>query len=242
MASTSKNTEREAFDAQILELAIELERHEQKQAMPESAKPVLAQSAPAPPVAKDDTVEEPARLWEKLQQMLSSSQDSVDALAAVVPVQERLMDEIVEQLKRKNALESANEKLFNALHEELRGYKDAFLFEALQKPIARDLIGLMDDLERVKSQLDGLATADNFENLVHHLREILHRMEVHEMDDAVLDSRTHKILSVETASSPEADNQILRVVRRGYRWRDRVLRPQEVVIARWTSESSSLSS
>ena len=38
--------------------------------------------------------------------------------------------------------------MFDALHEELKGYKDGFLLESVHKPIIRDLISLYDDLAR----------------------------------------------------------------------------------------------
>ena len=51
-----------------------------------------------------------------------------------------------------NSVESANSKLFDALHAELKGYKDNFLFDTLQKPFIRDLVSLFDDLSSMHEQ------------------------------------------------------------------------------------------
>src|SRR5438874_1704234 len=47
-----------------------------------------------------------------------------------------------------------NQRLFDCLHEELRTYKDGFLLEILQRPVACDLITLFDDLSVLHKQTD----------------------------------------------------------------------------------------
>ena len=50
------------------------------------------------------------------------------------------LENISQQMGRLSSVETANSKLFDALHAELKGYKDNFLFDALQKPFIRDLV------------------------------------------------------------------------------------------------------
>jgi len=45
--------------------------------------------------------------------------------------------------------------MFEAMHEELKGYKDAFLLESVHKPIIANLISLYDDLETIHRQVQG---------------------------------------------------------------------------------------
>ena len=66
----------------------------------------------------------------------------------------RTLDAIQVQIQRMGQVESANLRLFDALHAELKGYKDNFLFDALQKPFVRDLITLSDDLGVVQQQIE----------------------------------------------------------------------------------------
>ncbi len=60
-----------------------------------------------------------------------------------MPICRRLIDGLQRLLEQKNGL---NQRMFDALHEELKGYKDGFLLESVHKPIIRDLISLYDDL------------------------------------------------------------------------------------------------
>ena len=155
----------------------------------------------------------------------------------------RKMDENMAALRN---TETVNQRLFDSLHDEMIKYRDNFLHESLQKPFIRDLVILFDDLSGLLSQLqtaiytsDGKRNAlkqwrDNLENAIHSLTEILHRMEVSEIEPRdVVDRSLHKVLSFEPADFAEEDGQIVMRVKRGFLWRDQVLRPEEVVAKRF---------
>ena len=48
-----------------------------------------------------------------------------------------------------------------------------------------------------------------------------------------LDKLTQKAVNVEPAATPEEDGTVVRAAKRGFLWKDAVLRPEEVVIKRW---------
>jgi molecular chaperone GrpE (heat shock protein) len=142
--------------------------------------------------------------------------------------------------------ESVNQRLFDSLHQELIKYRDNFLHESLQKPFIRDLLILFDDLSAVSSQLQtavegseskrGKLTQwrDNLENAIHSLTEILHRMEVSEIEPKeMVDRAFHRVVSYEPAEFAEDEGRIVMRVKRGFLWRDQVLRPEEVVAKRF---------
>ena len=142
--------------------------------------------------------------------------------------------------------ETVNQRLFDSLHEELIKYRDNFLHESLQKPFIRDLVILFDDLSGLLSQLETAGQAsggkrgalgqwrDNLENAIHSLTEILHRMEVSEIEPKEkVDRALHRVVSFEPADFAEEDGQIVMRVKRGFQWRDQVLRPEEVVAKRF---------
>jgi molecular chaperone GrpE (heat shock protein) len=137
--------------------------------------------------------------------------------------------------------ETVNQRLFNSLHQELKNYRDNFLRESLQKPFIRDLVMLFDDLSSLASQL---GTADpssgsgrwaaNLENAIAALLEILHRMEVTEIEPKErVDRALHRVVSYEPADFEQEDGLIVMRVKRGFVWRDQVLRPEEVVAKRF---------
>jgi molecular chaperone GrpE (heat shock protein) len=155
----------------------------------------------------------------------------------------RKMDENMAALRN---TETVNQRLFDSLHEEMIKYRDNFLHESLQKPFIRDLVILFDDLSGLLSQLQTAVDAsegkrnalkqwrDNLENAIHSLTEILHRMEVSEIEPAeMVDRSLHKVLSFEPADFAEEDGRIVMRVKRGFLWRDQVLRPEEVVAKRF---------
>jgi molecular chaperone GrpE (heat shock protein) len=154
----------------------------------------------------------------------------------------RKMDEHMAALRN---TESVNQRLFDSLHDEMIRYRDNFLHESLQKPFIRDLVILFDDLSRILSQLQSAVDGenkrtsltqwrDNLENAIHSLTEILHRMEVSEIEPKdMVDRALHKVISFEPADFAEEDGQIVMRVKRGFLWRDQVLRPEEVVAKRF---------
>ena len=194
--------------------------------------------------------------------------------AAAQPAASPVIDSIHQQLQRIGSVESANQKLFDALHTELKGYKDNFLFDALQKPFIRDLVSLFDDFtavhDQVLARLEKLRAADrpekpgrgddrkranppggedreseraflqnlagNVENQLHHMIEVFLRMDVVLSRTAIgapADKKTHRIVSFEPAAGPEDDSVVARSVKPGFTWRDRAIRPEEIVARRW---------
>ncbi len=183
-----------------------------------------------------------------LQKLDKSTDDSATAqagLPALVQGLQTIMDQ-------KNGL---NQRMFDALHEELKGYKDGFLLESVHKPIIRDLITIYDDLAKIHQQmqdavadaarlpaevgtklLERLKTMDtNIEHNSEFIVEVLARLEVSMLPigSGKLDKQTQRAVAVEIAEDPDEDANIIRVVKRGFLWKERVLRAEEVVIKKW---------
>ncbi len=163
-----------------------------------------------------------------------------------------LVDSLRGLLDQKNGV---NQRMFAALHEELKGYKDGFLLESVHKPIIRDLISLYDDLTAIHGQmqetvvdaaktsgiagaalLERLKTMDmNIEHNCEFLIEVLARLEVSllPVGTGKLDMHTQRALGVEIAEDPDDDGKIVRTLKRGFMWKGRVFRPEEVVMKKW---------
>lgn len=152
---------------------------------------------------------------------------------------------IEEQLAAIRGSEGINQKLFDSLHAELLKYRDNFLHESLQKPFIHDLVHLYDHLTSLWEQLRSAAEEkgkrgsiaqwrDNLENAIHSLVEILHRFEVKEIEPREVFDRTyHRAISYEPADFPEEDGRIVMRVRRGFIWRGKLIRPEEVIVKRY---------
>jgi molecular chaperone GrpE (heat shock protein) len=158
---------------------------------------------------------------------------------------ERQFQKIDEQLAMIRSTESVNKKLFDSLHAELLKYQDNFLRESLQKPFIHDLVHLYDDLTGLSEQLRSAAEEkgkrgrvtqwhENLENGIHSLIEVLHRLEVREIEPKEqFDRACHRVINYESADFPEEDGRIVMRLKRGFVWRDKLIRPEEVIAKRY---------
>src|SRR5688500_19009557 len=141
---------------------------------------------------------------------------------------------------------TANEGRVEEHHCEQAKCRDKVLRDPLPQPFIYDLVILFDDLSGLLAQIETAGEAsggkrgalgqwrDNLENAIHSLTEILHRMEVSEIEQKEkVDRALHRVVSFEPADFPEEDGQIVMRVKRGFLWRDQVLRPEEVVAKRF---------
>jgi molecular chaperone GrpE (heat shock protein) len=151
---------------------------------------------------------------------------------------------IEEQLAEIRKSETVNQRLFDSLHDELLKYRDNFVHESLQKPFIHDLVHLFDDLSSLASQLRTAAEEkkrghvaqwrENLDNSIHALMEILHRFEVKEIESKdVVDRTLHRVVSYEPADFQEDDGRIVARVKRGFLWRGKLIRPEEVIAKRY---------
>ena len=178
-------------------------------------------------------------LFERIEKLATAK-----SLTSDVDVAARFQ-KIDEQLAAIRSSESVNQRLFDSLHEELLKYRDNFLHESLQKPFIHDLIHLFDDLSSLAQQLRTSAEEqkkrghvaqwrDNLENAIHSLVEILHRFEVKEIEPREnVDRAVHRVVNYEPADFPEEDGHIVMRVKRGFFWRGKLIRPEEVIAKRY---------
>jgi molecular chaperone GrpE len=184
---------------------------------------------------------------ENLEAILSKKIDEV--VTAVTQNRSRdfsaQFQKIEEQLAAIRTTESVNQRLFDSLHDELLKYRDNFVHESLQKPFIHDLVHLFDDLTGLAGQLQSNGSEakrrghlaqwrDNLENAIHALVEILHRFDVKEIEPKdKVDRALHRVVSYEPADFAEDDGRIVMRVKRGFVWRDKLIRPEEVIAKRY---------
>jgi molecular chaperone GrpE (heat shock protein) len=189
----------------------------------------------APMIVEEPRTGDGTDLAEKLQSLEKS----------IVSHFERFAGEIDKQLALMRNTDSVNQQLFDSLHAELLKYRDNFLHESLQKPFIHDLVYLYDHLNGLCDQLTSAAQEkgkrsrvsqwrDNLENAIHSLVEILHRFEVREIDPRErVDRACHRVISFEPADFAEEEGTIVMRVKRGFVWRGKLIRPEEVIAKRF---------
>ena len=188
-------------------------------------------------------------LLQKIGEKLDEKAEADGAVQKSLP---NLTEELRGLLDQKSGV---SQRMFAALHEELKGYKDGFLLESVHKPIIRDLISLHDDLTAIHGQMvetlvdavggsevtagaliERMKTMDmNIEHNCEFLIEVLARLEVTllPVGTGKLDMVTQRALAIQIAEDPAEDGDIVRTLKRGFMWKGRVVRPEEVVVKKW---------
>lgn len=170
-------------------------------------------------------------------------EEQLNPLIEMVSVQVKLSEQIKALLEERLSYDVAKEKTIDKISEELKTYKDNFFFQ-LQKPIFVELIMLYDSLERIinshsleqdlpKEQVATLS--NNISNIREELLEILYRRDVVPFEDHpdFLDYKLHKTVKTIPTSEESENNKVEKIVKAGFRWNDKVLRPEEVIIKKY---------
>lgn len=142
-------------------------------------------------------------------------------------------------------------EMFDKIYAEMKDYKESFLLEVLHKPIIHNLIQLYDSYVLLESQLDVILNEEevlsdsltqyrnNLENFRYKLEEVLYRLDVtpYAESSTVLDRQLHKTRQTVSTDDPELDKTIAEVHKIGFIWRDKVFRPEEVTIYRYSDST-----
>ena len=159
---------------------------------------------------------------------------TLDALAEEVGS----LRETLEQVVRRDEI---HKQAFDALYEELRQYKDDFIFQ-MEKPLLLDLLLFYDSLNwfqqsLLKQEMGPDVIADSFQYLVDEFLELLYRRDVLPQESRTrYDRRVQKAVKVLSTDEAELDYHVVEVVKRGFSRAGRSFRPEEVVSYRYVPE------
>lgn len=214
------------FNQQMQNLADEAQSHQSR----------LGQSA----VAHFDSRENG---MEMIGSTLAENREALERLEAAVESQGKTAGDFAEIRNALFQKSSLTQQLFDALHAELKGYRDGALIEGLQKPLILDVIGIYDEMSRLHGQMEretsSLANRPDYlktlDHLQHHVLEILARVGVtkHELLTGKFDKTLQRATSREETENPEEDGCVARSLKPGFEWRERILRPEEVTVKKW---------
>ncbi len=148
--------------------------------------------------------------------------------------------DFVEQQGRRDEVQ---QKAFDQLYEELRQYKDNFVFQS-EKPLLLDLLLFYDSLNwfqesLVKKEMSPDVLSDSFQYLIDEFLELLYRRDVLPMEGrGRFDRERHKAIKVLPTSERRRDYEVEQVVKRGFTRAGKVLRAEEVVVYRYQPDAT----
>jgi len=138
----------------------------------------------------------------------------------------RSVAELTDLVRRRLTDDTAKQRMFDALYEELT--KARALADAQHlMPLVRRLMNVIDRLDGSPSELAG--------SVAEELTDILAMYEVTEItpESAVFDPRIQEVAAIVIAAGPMDNGTVGRVQRRGWRLGARVLRPMLVDVRRY---------
>ncbi len=150
---------------------------------------------------------------------------------------EKRVDEIAAMLRERGKQDEVQQKAFDTLYEELKQYKEDFIFQA-EKPFLLDLLLFYDSLNWFHESLERRemspdVVADSFQYLLDEFLELLYRRDVVPCESVDrFDRRLHKAVRVAPAANAADDWKVEAVLKRGFQRNDRILRAEEVSVYR----------
>ncbi len=150
---------------------------------------------------------------------------------------EQKLDQLTQLFQERLRTDAVQQKAFDQLYEELRQYKEDFLFQA-EKPFLLDLLLFYDSLNWFheslrREEMTPEVVADSFQYLLDEFMELLYRRDVVPCEGSDrFDRRVHKAVRVVAAEDAEDDWKVQAVLKRGFLRADRLLRPEEVAVYR----------
>lgn len=164
-------------------------------------------------------------------------------LMSVMKDNNNLLQEIKGLIQDRLEYDNVKEKAIDKLNDELHFYRDNFVFQS-QKGLFVDLMLLYDSLERILSETgsnEGISKERLIESLdvfKEEFLEVLYRKDITPFDEhpEYLDFKLHKTIKTVTTDEETENNKVDKIVKRGFFWNDKVLRPEEVIIKKYIKE------
>lgn len=181
----------------------------------------------------------PNRTEELLPQIAAPGEEKLESLAANVEHLTRLVESVEQQLGEHN---SARDKAFDLLYEEMSGYKNDFFYERL-KPTLRSLLFLLDSIEEFEREVENQAQKDatlpndiikaNLAHFCDQLRDVflMSEMAPIEAPDEKFNAKTQRAVQVVPVEAAQ-NNTVQRQVRGGWTLGGKMLRAADVVVGR----------
>lgn len=192
---------------------------------PESSSEIAAEDAEL--IDRDIGLEEAEFTDVSVEQQILLNMDNI--IAGVTALNQIIKERLV--------YDHVKEEAFDRLYVEVEEVRQERGFQQI-RPLLMDLILLYDRIELGMQQLYGLEgsmpeVVQLLQSFRDELLEVLYRREVEAIvvPTATFDRTLQQAVSVQPTVVLSEHNQVVRVVRRGFRYRSRILRSEEVIIS-----------
>jgi molecular chaperone GrpE (heat shock protein) len=163
-----------------------------------------------------------------------------DDLLTILKDNRNLLQEIRDTIQNRLEYDAVKEKAIDRIGDELKFYRDGYVFQS-QKSIFIDLMLLFDGLARILDSLDSEEVfskeklRERLEFFKEELLEILYRRDIVPFDEhpEYLNHKLHKTIKTIPTDVESENNKIDKIIKIGFRLKDKILRPEEVIIKKY---------
>ncbi|GCF08705.1 nucleotide exchange factor GrpE [Dictyobacter arantiisoli] len=140
--------------------------------------------------------------------------------------------------------DESKERLIDVLHNELQGYREGLHFKIL-RPLFMELITLYDDMNSIIESM-GKKFPDLDETIIKNIQSFSktvedmlsnNGVEAFEIEEEIFVTQKQRVLHVIPTHDVTLDRHIARRLRKGFRYENRILRPEIVETYRYTTTS-----
>ncbi len=172
-----------------------------------------------------------------------SDESGLEKILSALADNNVLLKQINEIIGDRFTCDAVKDKAFDKLYEEMIRQKESVeILDRVIQPVLSDLLLLFDNINNFENLISNQAIAESdipqyVKCIKEDLLEILYRQEVLPLEENCFerfDSKIHKAEKIEVADNKEDDYKIVSLIRSGFMWRKKVLRPHSVVIKRFT--------
>lgn len=136
-------------------------------------------------------------------------------------------NKIISLLENRLKYDETKEKAFNRLYDELNAIKYDKEYQKI-KPLFLDLILLYDRITLLSFEDETLSSIQ--EELVEILSKQM--VEIIEIENDIYDASLQKVVGTEIVQK-ELDSKVIKIVRDGFMFDNKIIRPQEVIIGKY---------
>ena len=144
--------------------------------------------------------------------------------------------------------DQSREKMVDALHKELQGYREDFAFRLIH-PMINALINLHDDLGRLldyqQPDEDPAKEAARLRQSISVLQDVIEGaleqedVQPFQEESSLFNGQRQRPTSIEPTNNPELDKHIYRRLKKGFLYKQKILRPESVTVYKFVPVSTS---
>ena len=168
----------------------------------------------------------------------NNTETTINVVEEKINILDERLQNIETTINKQAEKENNLQLLLDNVHEERTKYRDNFFTDKFQKPLIKDIIQLHDNVTTRITTSETEETINELNFVRQNLLSILERMNVETYENYFepdiyprkRNLKLHKIIEIIDTDKPENNNFVSEIIKEGFMWNEKVIRPQNVKI------------